>query len=498
MTNRNAACRANIAAETLAAWRDQALPANEQARLGAHIPTCAACQAILRHLAELARTLQSQRIPNPDARLWRRVQARIQSPPAPVRRSARVVWGSVGTLATLLVIVVLFAQVLGHVARGTTSQRPTVTARPTATTAPAILSDTQAWGHYAVTHLELSGTHFIPEDVFPNGTMLVGLIAQNNAAQKVALFNVQSQAIQVLYTAPSDMNTPLQIQTDGRFVAWTGGNVGEAAATNGHEVFGYADAQTGHVTILGETYNYLINTTLYMDHGVLIWASPQVGNSLPQFRQTDMNTGVTRALPAMLNGASIIGFSWPNLAFIQFSGKEGAVKYAVDVLNILTSRAQTIKAMGFNRQHFSDAVPIFVFQGTSIFRLQTNGTAANGFTSYTSAQLQSVTGIDQSDVPLQNLGPSFESTTLRDFSINARVVAWSSQSYVGAPQGGGVYVWDREQQRMVQITTPAAVNGTLLFARGHALIMAQDTLNGAFGYDVIDTSLLPITPPTGT
>lgn len=126
MTTSTTACPQGITAEQIAALRDDALDAAEAERLRAHIATCPTCQTTQTAYDEVARTLTAQRIPTPDARLWREVQARLsQSPRRALPIAPRAVWGSAGALASVIVLAVLFAQVFGHLSGTSTSYHST-------------------------------------------------------------------------------------------------------------------------------------------------------------------------------------------------------------------------------------------------------------------------------------------------------------------------------------------------------------------------------------
>jgi hypothetical protein len=121
------ACPQGITSEQLAALRDGALPAAEAARLRTHLAACLTCQGTQAAYEEVARILATQRIPTPDARLWHGVQARLRQPNAralPI--VSRALWGGAGALASVVVLVVLFAQVFGHLSGTSTSFHSTM------------------------------------------------------------------------------------------------------------------------------------------------------------------------------------------------------------------------------------------------------------------------------------------------------------------------------------------------------------------------------------
>src|SRR5579884_3243847 len=115
-------CALGLSHETLSALRDGLLPASEPERLRAHIVTCPACQACLADFDAIAIELQSQRMPAPDERLWRDVQAAIASSRRPALRlpdklalplPTKRLWGALAAVTAVLLIVASFARILG-------------------------------------------------------------------------------------------------------------------------------------------------------------------------------------------------------------------------------------------------------------------------------------------------------------------------------------------------------------------------------------------------
>ncbi len=72
-------CALGLTSADLSAWRDDALAADETARIGAHSESCPACQQRLRGFALVAATLQVQQVPAPDERLWQAVLAALST-----------------------------------------------------------------------------------------------------------------------------------------------------------------------------------------------------------------------------------------------------------------------------------------------------------------------------------------------------------------------------------------------------------------------------------
>ncbi len=122
-------CALGIAPETLSALRDDLLPRDDAARLGRHIPTCAACQRQMHTYDLLASALRAQRVPQRRAELWRGL-GHARSLRAGQQQMRR--WSGLGAIGAVLIAVLIFA-LLAH--RGTTT--PPVTSststQPTAT-----------------------------------------------------------------------------------------------------------------------------------------------------------------------------------------------------------------------------------------------------------------------------------------------------------------------------------------------------------------------------
>ena len=72
-------CAAGLTSADLSAWRDDALPADEAARIGAHSPDCPACQNRLGGFETIAVALNGQHTPIPDERLWRSIVAAMSA-----------------------------------------------------------------------------------------------------------------------------------------------------------------------------------------------------------------------------------------------------------------------------------------------------------------------------------------------------------------------------------------------------------------------------------
>jgi hypothetical protein len=151
MTERaNTACALGIRDETLSAWQDDLLPANERDALRTHIATCADCRRRLSAYEAVALALRRQRELEPGDRIWRGVQARTAHGRERLLDMTHIslqrrLAGLMAAAAVLLVA--LFAYVVETragepVATGT----PTVTSTHTPVLTPTLPSSTTVTG----------------------------------------------------------------------------------------------------------------------------------------------------------------------------------------------------------------------------------------------------------------------------------------------------------------------------------------------------------------
>jgi hypothetical protein len=117
-------CRLDLSPETLSAWRDQQLPVDEERRLSAHFRECYACREQLAGFERQAQSLRTERVPEPDERLWQSIHAGMLGSP----RRARFGWtvharefdhpdrhrvGALAAVAVVALVALGFAAVYG-------------------------------------------------------------------------------------------------------------------------------------------------------------------------------------------------------------------------------------------------------------------------------------------------------------------------------------------------------------------------------------------------
>ena len=132
-------CAHGIPAHTLSAWHDGDLPADEARRVADHVAACLASQARLADYDALIRSLRAQPVPpSDDDHIWQAVRAHVRPSrggiPMRTTRSRSRLISSIGGIAAVLALLVVFALVLTHGPLG----RPSVLtpAHPTATATP--------------------------------------------------------------------------------------------------------------------------------------------------------------------------------------------------------------------------------------------------------------------------------------------------------------------------------------------------------------------------
>lgn len=176
-------CPLGLSSETLAAWRDEFLPATEARRIAAHVARCDACRARLADFERLAHPLRAERTPEPDERLWLAIRASLARTPQRARtgwRDAasgmnggggrnRRTWGTLAAVAAVVLLAVGFASLFavlrpGHGTTGTAT--PTISPRISPTTTRTTSTGPIQWQAFASWPQGQSGPS--AEDTFPS------------------------------------------------------------------------------------------------------------------------------------------------------------------------------------------------------------------------------------------------------------------------------------------------------------------------------------------
>lgn len=376
-----------------------------------------------------------------------------------------------GYVLGLVVSLVLAACGTGAQTISRVSVSVSVPASPT--TPPAPISPKQAWGDYSATRITLplaTTSFFAPEDIFPDGSAIAG-VGSHQGQMQVMLVQVATGATRVLYTAPPDLVTTFQVQTDGRYVAWAGGNEGEGAHSM-HNVLGYSDVQSGQVTMLADANQY--EHIVQLIHGMLVWTkSVPNSNTPPTIVATDLATNTTTTLP--ITGDWNCGSaSWPYLLCEQTNGMTFWKLY-----NLATQQTTTPTTLGSLTQETNNYLA--AIEGTTVFVLPSGGSSAH------TAQLMEIDQIDQSSAKSHGLGLNFVASELM---ANSRLVVWTGNRD-GSASIHYLYAWDRAQNRVIAFDPQQFQNTPQFVVRDHAAMIMSWSGNTQGTVTVINTDTLP-------
>lgn len=350
------------------------------------------------------------------------------------------------------------------------------TAMPVAPTrTPAPISPARAWGNYAATHITLplaTTSRFTPTDISPDGSTIVGISTRGGQMQ-VMVLQVATGNTHILYTAPPDLGTPLQVQTDGRFVAWAGGNEGEGSRSD-HNVVGYSDLQTGKVTMLANNNQHV--RIVGLTHGTMVLKPDSTNPALPPYTATDLANNLTLMLPISQewNCSSV---SWPYLLCTMTNG----IPYW-KLYNLATNALLTLTSIVRFTQDMSGYK--VALAGTAIFLLP-----PGGYASATPAQPAQLVEIDLSDLnarpsgTVRRLGSAFVASNLM---ANGRLVVWTGNGDGGLTNS--LYAWDRAQNRLVAFDPLQSGD---FVVRDHVVMIIHGSSSDAGDITVINTDTLP-------
>lgn len=375
---------------------------------------------------------------------------------------------SVGNLAMYVLGIVLSLMVT---ACGTQSTNQT-TMPPSPTTPPVPLSPKQAWGNYSATRISLplaATSFFAPKDIFPDGSAIAG-VGERAGQMQVMLVQVASGETRVLYTAPPDLTTTFDVQTNGRFVAWAGGNEGEGARSE-HNVVGYSDVQSGNVTMLDDANQP--DGIVQLTHGTLVW-SRFVSNAAT-IVATDLATNTTTTLPITPNW-TCGSASWPYLLCNQANDMTQWELYNLETHQTSTPTNLDNLAQGTNGY-------MVALEGTTAFALPIGGPSAH------TAQLMEIDQIDQPSAQSHGLGLNFVASELM---ANSRLVVWTGNRD-GSASIHYLYAWDRAQNRVIAFDPQQFQNTPQFVVRDHAAMIMNWTGNAQGDVTVINTDTLPKT-----
>ncbi len=470
MSEKKAPCTLNLSRETLSAWRDRLLPEADAQRVALHVSDCAACQYRLSQFALIAAAIQRQPAPDLRAQTWRGIQMRLETTQRAGFPRNFALRGVGAALAAVLVAMLIFVFVT-HNQGGTHTLTTTPTGTAAATTQPtpasSFLTPTQAWGNFPSQNIALTQGVIYPEDIFPDTSAYVGTAVTASQADDVDVISLPSKNIRRVYTSPAGVS--ITVRTDGRYIAWLGGQGFTGGGPAPAQIVGYVDLQSGHVTTLFSTaqgQGFAVDPTqIAVDHGIFVWA--RINTRSEDLNATDMATGKTTTITAnSLTPPFDAQVSWPYVLY-QNAGNE-------HLFNLQTGSDSTLTGINFG------ALDGVALDGTTVFWLHKSQRIV----------LDEIDHIDQPNASARAIVtlPANGEGNLGGITASNRLVVWNTFS--------GLYAWDRVLGKLVQLNPANYFAGYVSGVHGNGLFYpsGSNVVNGnllASQYTFVNTSQLP-------
>jgi hypothetical protein len=387
-----------------------------------------------------------------------------QKKPDPIPH--RQIWGGAGALLLVMVLILVVPRVLQRAGSVASTAQATPTALPTATATPAPETPAQAWGASAIAHYPMTladGTTFVPTDIAPDGSLLVGYATPPGttpAPYFIEAVTLPALHVRQLYQMPADAALPT-VKTDGQFAAWIGGATSPTGQSPVHQIIGYINLQTGNYNILYDTYALRFNPhVIAVAAGQFFW-SPQATPT--QLNDTDMASANNAPVDAT-NGrfafaqSAVLQVDWPHLLYL---GSDNLVH----VYNVQTQQDHTFGLI--------PVVPFLVrLAGSAIYwpqSLPTGGT-----------EIETIANVDQGSTASQSVVALPAASSLAQLVVTNRLVAWDDGTHFVA--------WDRQTHLFVTLhARPQTALGVVTLAAKSNEVWFEADDNGAFGIDVMNT-----------
>jgi hypothetical protein len=362
-------CAERIAGETLSAWRDDLLSSDEIARLRAHTPGCAACQARLADFDAVAAALLRQRELEPSERIVEGVRRPVarRRPVRLIPRGNKRLWAGLGALGSVAAVVLLFVYVfsmwqggLGSGPQPTASVKPIPSPNPTPTlgkravTPPPTVTPSGmftlvatvqiAWGTNAVKQsltMRVDATHiFWASNISPDGQSLLGYeyaVAGGSPDLSVpaqaGVFDLASRRVTTIGVSGSVGYPPGCCIDDGRYLIATDSTQPGATCGLCHTRYWSYDMQTGALWQVAVGAQYQLINTAYLDHGLLVFGS---GDGI---EVADLAARRIAPVAGAPSDATLLHYSWP---YVVYSEQTGASQPPVSVRDLSTGAVTTL------------------------------------------------------------------------------------------------------------------------------------------------------------
>ncbi len=498
-------CALGLDTATLSALRYGALPPSEERRLREHVATCAACQARLAGFEQIATALRGQRELDPGDHVWLGVQTRAADRPTRVSawmgsgRSAAT-WRGLAAVASIALVVGLFTTVLANGAGNRlgsgTSFKPTF-APTLPPTSPAI-SAQQAWGPNAAImtlNTQLDATHaFRATAISPGGRYLLGYAflepdSKSSTSRVTGYFDLTTRRFTALGIPqpshfPPDcctMDTHYLLDIEDTAPGTTGG-------PNSLAYYSY-DLNTKTLWQFAQGTDYGQVVRVLGDHGLVLLGTGQ------GIEVVDLTTHHVTQLQVPVSGATDAGpwaFTWPYIVY-SVSQPGGGGTSTTRARDLETGQDIALPQMdAIDGGAMGIAGPMSI-AGDTLFIAQAVTNVTNN------PQIgQYVTTLFEDDAFFTSSAPP---RRLASYAGELRAIANARLVSMGTGNAEGAIVWDRAEQRFVQVAASInpsyAIQPTASLA-GHFLAVMQpldpNSVSSAQQVTIYDTDTLSTTP----
>jgi hypothetical protein len=474
MTSQIDHCPLKYTGEDIAAWRAKLLNDDTARQFAEHLTTCKTCQSNVYIFESTSRLLHRQYVPDLHARIWRNLRVQMYTTPhqggismATFRHS--ILPGLIGALAVIIIVVTIGRVLNNHISKiANTPTAATSTPIFTSSATPiAPSSAIQAWGSnilntYALMHLP-NGNTFYARDSFQDGSVLVGAEVTPSQGQSmeismISTYTISTGAVRHLYTINDGHSA--DVKTDGRYIAWISPEIDTGGPDpHRHQVVGYADLQSGKVTIMfnQDTYVAEPNGTFAVNNGYFVWNNVQS----QAMNMTNMATGVTQTLP--MNSQSIPQLNWPYLLYYSFQDT---------MLHLYNIQAGQDIALNLN-----DAQHASIQKGTTVYWID---------------KQMRIQQLDHADQP--GAQPHVVYTLPSDpneffIGVTDRLIIWTDSKQA--------YAWDRALQKVVLLPVYIETNQYPATPQvfGNIVVLTTGPDAAHMEYTIIDSTLLPTSSP---
>lgn len=287
------------------------------------------------------------------------------------------------------------------------------------------------------------GTSFIPTDITPDGTALVGytrMQGQQSSYFVDAVF-LPSLVAHHLYTMPGDAAPPT-VKTDGTYAAMIGGNNFTGGPGPLHQLIGFFNIQSFAYNILYDTNTLRYNPYIIaVDHGQFFWNLARSPGQLSDMDMASSNISIVPMPNGTFDGTATIQVVWPHLLYVPND-------QMVHIYNLQTQQDMVLSMIPMA------GMPQLV--GSGVVWAQPD--PASGGTA-----IQTIADVDQANPAAQAVTVLHDVSQMKQLAATPRLIAWDDGTTFSA--------YDRQKQVVVTLhaksATPLPI--TTLAAHGDQL-----------------------------